>query len=272
MGADRTFTNFKTQNVLIGKTAQPFPTDVSLANAPAAAAAPPTPIYKRQPVSPSNPAPAELAKAEPPPPPPRPTPVPLKTTPASADEIPLEVPKPATPPPKPPPPDPEPEPEPQQQRPKFAESKMAMITTPRPQPKQPQEKPGASGFQPHLEQTKIEGAISNRGRPAVDSVRTPLAVYKKHISEAIGSRWYYYIKAQMDLITVGTVTISFAITADGRVQDVRVVSNTGNASLANVCEQSVREAEIAPPPPDVVENMRDGRMELPFTFTFYDTH
>jgi hypothetical protein len=34
----------------------------------------------------------------------------------------------------------------------------------------------------------------------------------------------------------------------------------------------VREAEIAPPPPDVVENMRDGRMELPFTFTFYDTH
>ncbi len=127
-----------------------------------------------------------------------------------------------------------------------------------------------TGYQPQLQKTRIEGNISNRGKAAVDAVSTPLARYKKQVNDAIGSRWYYYIRGKMDLIAAGSVNMSFSINEKGQAVSVRIDSNTSNQSLADVCERAIREAEIEPPPPDLIAPMKDGRLDYSLTFTFYN--
>ena len=91
----------------------------------------------------------------------------------------------------------------------------------------------------------------------------------KAISDAIGSRWYYYMKAKMDLVSVGTAVISAEVDEAGHVTNLRVVSNSANESFANICLQSFQEAKIAPIPPELIPTLPDGRMQLEFTFTTY---
>jgi len=127
----------------------------------------------------------------------------------------------------------------------------------------------APGYQPQKEATKIEGGISNRGKPGVAAIGTPLGRYKKAIADAIGSRWYYYINQRMDLITVGDVHIKFFVNEKGHVEDVRILSNTANDTFASYCVQSVTEAQIPLPPPDVLDRLNDGRLEIEYNFTLY---
>ena len=125
------------------------------------------------------------------------------------------------------------------------------------------------GYQPQLEKTKIAGSISNRGKASVNAVRTPLGVYTKQVSEAVGSRWNYYVAQHRDLYPIGAVKLIFKIDRQGKVQDLQIIENNSNSVFANMCEQCVREAEFAPPPPDVIEAMKNETLEIPFSFTLY---
>ncbi len=142
---------------------------------------------------------------------------------------------------------------------------MAKLTTPAPLAKPPS-KPG---YQPEQEKSKVEGAISNRGKNAVDAVATPLGKYKAQVYNAIGSRWLYYVKSQMDVLSIGTTKVSFFVTRAGRVQGIHIDANTANASFAEVCERAIRDAEISAPPAGSLDQMRDGRLEYSITFTLY---
>jgi TonB family protein len=73
----------------------------------------------------------------------------------------------------------------------------------------------------------------------------------------------------MDLIAKGSVRINFFVDDRGRTTGIRVESNTGNQSLADASEQAIREAEITPPPPDLIAPMKDRRLESTITFNFY---
>ena len=246
---DLGFTNFRSQNALIGPTPELFPRDVAITTT----APPAAPIYKPQPVRPDK---AQPATPDPPAPEIAQTPPPeslKKVETPGPDEIALPPEKPPTPEPIMPPSKPQPS------------TELAKLVPPSPKP---QDVP-KTGYQPNLEQTKIEGSISNRGNAAVDAVRTPLGVYKKQISEAIGSRWHYYVKQRNDLITVGIARVTFFVTKEGRIQNVRVIDNTSNETFSIVCSQSVREAELPAPPAEAFEAMKDGRMEITFTFNLY---
>ena len=181
---------------------------------------------------------------------PMPEPITKVTLPPPPHPVPVAVPVPVADPPKP-----------------DEKMDMAKLITPPPRP-QPITQPG---FQAQQEQTRIEGSISNRGKASVDAVKTPLAVYRKQVNAAIGSRWYYYVKERRDLLAFGSVKVTYAITANGKMVDVRVVSNTSNESLARICEQSIREAEIGPPPDEAQPAMLDGRLEGELSFTYYNT-
>ncbi len=145
---------------------------------------------------------------------------------------------------------------------------LAKLTTPSPllQP------PGKPGYQPEQEKSRVEGRITNRGKNAVSSVATPLGKYKAQVYNAIGSRWLYYVKDQMDLLAIGTAKVSFFVTRTGRVQGIHVDGNTANASFAGVCERAIRDAEISQPPAGSLDQMRDGRLEYTITFTLYSFH
>lgn len=141
-------------------------------------------------------------------------------------------------------------------------TEMAKLSTPRPM------RTTDSGFQEQQIKSRIEGSISNRGPAAVDAVKTPLGVYMKQVKAAIASRWYFYMKQKRDLYSTGSAKVSFAITQDGKIRDVRLMNNTSNSAFALMCEQSVAEAEIAPPPEEAMPVMQDGKLEHDFTFNY----
>jgi outer membrane biosynthesis protein TonB len=219
-------------------------------------------------------------------PPPQPTPAPT----AAATPPPVQTPPPVeTPKPRPseaPKPTPLPEPEatpdlskfamltstppPALRDPEDAESPPPEVgpTAPpivsRPMPERP-----ATAYQPEKQQTRMTGRITDRGPSSVNAVGTPLGKYQKQVSDAIGSRWYYYMKSKIDLVSIGTAHVEAEVDAQGKVQKLRVVSNNANEAFANVCLQSFQEAQIPPIPPDVVAALPGGRLPVDIYFTTY---
>jgi hypothetical protein len=275
------FTAFKNQDVVLGSAAVPPspPADLAVNRPSPAAPSLSKPLFQPKPIPPEQtnstaadetiPKPAEPADAKP-----NPTPVPV-TKPAidviqpNDDQIVVAekvVEKPPGPIARLAPAQVQPRPIPEPVKPKEEEKMdMAKLITPPPRPI-PAPQPG---FQQQLEKTRIDGSISNRGKAAVDAVKTPLAVYKKQVNAAIGSRWYFYVQQRRDLISLGSAKVSYRITAQGKITDVKIVENTSNQVFGMICEQSIREAEIGPPPEEATPAMIDGRLEGDLTFTYY---
>jgi outer membrane biosynthesis protein TonB len=138
-------------------------------------------------------------------------------------------------------------------------------------PAAPRPKPelAASNYQAQKEQSRITGRLTNRGPSSVNAIGTPLGRYQKALSDAIGSRWYYYMKSKGDLVSIGTAHIEAQVDAQGHVQNLRVVSNNANEAFANICLQSFQEAHIPPIPPDLIATLPEGRMPVDFSFTSY---
>jgi outer membrane biosynthesis protein TonB len=159
---------------------------------------------------------------------------------------------------------------PQTQRaPVTAAEQFAMLTQ---QPTPPVEKSVTSpqtrsAYRPMKERTRISGRITNRGVSSVNALGTPLGRYQKVILDAIGSRWYAFVDRQMDLISIGTTHVVFVVDRSGHVKNLKVVENSSNEALANVCIQSIQEAQL-PPMPDELATAVPGDglpMDIPFT-------
>lgn len=150
-------------------------------------------------------------------------------------------------------------PKPQEQRPE-----------PQPQPEKPRppSRPQPPSFQPETRVTRLTGGISNQGdRASMASIATPLGRYKKMISDAIGSRWYYYVSDMIDLVNVGTVQLRFRVRPDGKVEGVQVLRNSSNESLASCSVRSIIEAEIPSMPKDVSAALAGSKLEIDYSFT-----
>jgi outer membrane biosynthesis protein TonB len=158
-----------------------------------------------------------------------------------------------------------------------ADPELALIEKPRPKPAtevakktaaaQKPSAPSTSGFQPETRVTRLRGSISNRGRASVEANATPLGRYKKAVSDAIGSRWYYYVKSQMGLLNIGTVDIRFTILPNGKVKAPQILNNTSNESFASVSLSAIMQAEIPPIPPEVATILENGRIEIDYSFS-----
>jgi outer membrane biosynthesis protein TonB len=124
-----------------------------------------------------------------------------------------------------------------------------------------------SAYRPYKERTRISGRITNRGVASVNALGTPLGRYQKFLLDAIGSRWYAFVERQIDLISIGTTHVTFVVDRSGRVKNLKVVENTANEALANVCIQSIQEAQLPPMPEDLAGTLpADGLpMDIPFT-------
>ena len=138
------------------------------------------------------------------------------------------------------------------------------IPLPRPRPEQP-----ASSYQAQKEQTRISGRIGRNGASSLDAVETPLGRYKKQVLDAIGSRWYFYMKKKLDVVSIGTAHVEAEVDQDGHIQKLNVLSNNANEAFANICLQSFQEAQIPPIPPELVSALPDGRFSMDISFTAF---
>ncbi len=186
----------------------------------------------------------------------------------------------ATPAPTPastPEPTPTPQPSPDSNNAKPPPNNVKLIeptSTPKPpSPNMPPSAPGTpgsrKGYQPETRQTVIHGNISNRGPSSVAAEATPLGRYKKAAADAIGSRWYYYVNERMGLLSVGTVSVSFKVSATGKVTGLHVISNNSNQSLTDCSLRSIMDAKLPPIPPEVAATLQNGTLEIDYSFTIY---
>jgi outer membrane biosynthesis protein TonB len=148
---------------------------------------------------------------------------------------------------------------------------FAMLTsTPTPRPSvasTPQQQ--KSSFQPYKDRTRLAGAITNRGTSAVNAVGTPLGRYQKTLFDSVGSRWYAYIEQKADLVSLGTTRVSFWVDRSGRVKNLKVLSNDSNEAFANVCLQSILDAQLPPIPQDVANALPPEGLETEIAFTTF---
>lgn len=138
---------------------------------------------------------------------------------------------------------------------------------PREQPRPPAPPPARPAFQRQARPTRLRGSVDSTGRSSVASVATPLGRYRKAISDAIGSSWYYYIGNRLDMFSYGTLDVVFTVDQSGKVRRPRVTRNSSNESFEIVTLESILAAEIPPIPPDVLPVLEGGRIEIDYSFS-----
>jgi Gram-negative bacterial TonB protein C-terminal len=126
-----------------------------------------------------------------------------------------------------------------------------------------------SAYRAFKERTQISGRITNRGVSSVNALGTPLGRYMKFLLDAIGSRWYAFVDRQIDLISIGTARVIFVVDRSGHVKNLKVVENTSNEALANVCIQSIQEAQLPPIPDDLAATLPPQGLDMDIPFTIF---
>ena len=156
-----------------------------------------------------------------------------------------------------------------QPAPVTAAEQFAMLTqrpTPAAEPSAASQQ-ARSAYRAQKERTRISGRITNHGVSSVNALGTPLGRYQKFLLDAIGSRWYAFVEQKRDLINIGTTRVVFVVDRDGHVKNLKIIENTSNETLANVCIQAVQDAQLPPMPDDLATTLPgDGfPMDIPFT-------
>lgn len=236
-GEDAPGLEFQNRNYTDGKPSQPS----APPSQPRPQAQPPQPTPPPQ----QQPTPQPTPKATP-----QTTPTPRpQTTPRNMGQLALlEPPKPKE----------QPTPRPQQQQPTQNQP---------PSPQSPPQPPSAPGFQPQARITRLQGNISNRGRSSAAANATPLGRYNKMVSDAIGSRWYYYVNRDMSLLVPGTLNVSFIITKSGKVENISVTRNSSNESFAACSVSAIMDAELPQIPEQLLPMLAGERVQIDFSFT-----
>jgi outer membrane biosynthesis protein TonB len=103
----------------------------------------------------------------------------------------------------------------------------------------------------------------------VNALGTPLGRYQKSILDAIGSRWYAFVERQMDLISIGTTRVVFVVDRSGHVKKLKIVENSSNEALANVCIQSIQDAQLPPMPDELAAMLPPEGMDVDLPFTIF---
>jgi hypothetical protein len=157
--------------------------------------------------------------------------------------------------------------------PLTAAEQFAMLTA-KPQPEADSSVPPASAqarssYRAYKERTRISGRITNRGISSVNALGTPLGRYMKILLDAVGSRWYAFLDQKRDLVNIGTTRVVFVVDRAGHVNNLKVIEKTGNEASANVCIQSIQEAQLPPIPDDLAATLPPEGLDMDIPFTIF---
>lgn len=127
----------------------------------------------------------------------------------------------------------------------------------------------ASSYQAYKERTQVSGRITSRGISSVNAVGTPLGRYQKLLFDTVGSRWYAYVEQGRDLISIGTAHLTFVVDPSGHIKNLKVIENTSNEAFANICIQSVQEAQLPPMSEDLVATIPPEGLTIDIPFIIF---
>jgi hypothetical protein len=101
---------------------------------------------------------------------------------------------------------------------------------------------------------------------ALKPPKPAVMAYTKKVMSTIGPLWYRAVDTNLDNLALGTARFTFRITPEGRVENLRLVSNTSNQFLAEVSARAIKEAKL-PAIPKAVLNEAGQKwidVDLPF--------
>lgn len=104
-------------------------------------------------------------------------------------------------------------------------------------------------------------AAITQGAP--DEGSPAFKAYKKRIMDIIGTRWQREVEKNVDILAIGTVRVTFRITPEGHVENLKILSNTSsNRVLADVSVNAVRNAKLPPVPKGVLKEQGHNWLEV----------
>jgi TonB family protein len=100
---------------------------------------------------------------------------------------------------------------------------------------------------------------------------TPPKAYEKEVLRRMNAVWHRVAYERRDSLIPGTVKFQFKVLPDGRVSDVKMVSNSGNDALAAVARRTIEDTSIPPIPRATLAELPHGYMPGNCDFTTYYT-
>ncbi|KAB2641446.1 MAG: hypothetical protein DVB25_01845 [Verrucomicrobia bacterium] len=124
-------------------------------------------------------------------------------------------------------------------------------------------------FRGNQRKTAIQGAISRRGRSALDVADSPLGRYQASIGRAVELEWQRNLMRNRDLVTPGYLTVRFFVDAKGKVRNVQCVGVMQTGQLQkSFTLKAIREAAIPAMSAELGQEFEDEPLELTFNFYF----
>lgn len=120
----------------------------------------------------------------------------------------------------------------------------------------------------------VSGGAGMKGLPSPEARDTELGRYKQKMYRAVGSRWYLKVQSSMSFLAIGTVRVKFFVRANGVLENVRIVddsgaSNSSTEMLRTISQQSVVESAPFEPFSETMKQQLGAGYEEEFTFSIY---
>ena len=100
---------------------------------------------------------------------------------------------------------------------------------------------------------------------------TPLKRYKTEVFAQMNGVWVRLTAQYTNQLAEGTVKIRFRLQPDGRVLNLRIVSNSGNQVLLDVAKRTVQQTRFPPIPQTVLAELPDGFVDFDLDFKVVDS-
>jgi outer membrane biosynthesis protein TonB len=95
---------------------------------------------------------------------------------------------------------------------------------------------------------------------------TPMDPFRKRLYDQIGWAWYRDMQANSQKIPVGTIRIVLTASPDGKITNLRVLSNTSNQLFAQICLRAIQQAKIPRVPAELLTH---GKFEDEISFKVF---
>jgi hypothetical protein len=131
---------------------------------------------------------------------------------------------------------------------------------------------GAPGFQEQKIRRAVEGTITQKGVTALDVEATPLGRYLQVVSKVVSRDWQRACRRNENLVHIqpGFIRVNFVISKDGKIGLARALEvRDASETQKWFTLRAIKAAKLPPIPPEVVELLEDGHLEVNFNFLFF---
>jgi outer membrane biosynthesis protein TonB len=115
------------------------------------------------------------------------------------------------------------------------------------------------------------GGADQAGGGAADS--TPKGQYIRKVKQAVEKKWHLYRALGRERLSPGALLVQFYVNKEGKVEDFkRVEDKESNDWLNDSTARAIRDAEIPPIPPEVLETlpiMDKQRLKIEYNVLIY---